>query len=165
MDPSLTLIFATCAGLALAGALAAALAPDMWRAPALIALAAGTAGALAALGAGLAALIALIALGVSAPLLAEAPRRRLRPAPATVAAHSQRLAAQLGAATAGLILLLFAFAALRGDFLHSAYIGGPIGAAALGRLLFGHDALAADAVAGLVLIGLVSFTWSGLRRR
>jgi len=168
VDTSLTLILATCAGLAIVGALAAALAPDTWRAAALLLLAAATAGALASLGAGFAALIALIALGAAAPLLAESPvsPRGLPARPAAVAAvPSRRLAAQLGAVGAALILLLFGFAALRVDFLHSSYRGGWLGTAAMGRLLLGHDALAADAVAGLLFVGLVAQTWTGWGRR
>ncbi len=167
MDTSLTLILATFSGLAVAGALAAALAPATWRAGALLLLAAGTAGALASLGAGFAALIALIALGAAAPLLAEPPisSHGLTARPAAVAVRPRRLAAQLGAVGAGLILVLFGFAALRGDFVHTGYSGGWLGTAAIGRLLFGQDALAADAVAGLLFVGLLGQTWTGWSRR
>lgn len=131
-------------------------------------LAAGTAGALASLGAGFAALVALIALGAAAPLLAESPvsSRGLTARSAGVpAVRPRRLAAQLGAVGAGLILVLFGFAALRGDFLRTGYSGGWLGTAAMGRLLFGQDALAADAVAGLLFVGLLAQTWTGWGRR
>ncbi len=163
MDTSLTLILATCSALAVAGALAAGVAPATWRPLSLLLLAAGTAGALASLGAGFAALMALIALGAAAPLLAEHPLGARRSTPRATGARS--LAAQLGAVGAGLVLVLFGFAALRGDFVHASYSGGWLGTAAIGRLLFGQDALAADAVAGLLFIGLLGQTWAGWRRR
>ena len=51
-------------------------------------------------------------------------------------------------------------AAYRSDFAHGAYFGGEFGSAALGRRLLAHDALATEAVAGLVLVALVGLGYA-----
>ena len=51
-----------------------------------------------------------------------------------------------------------AYAAWRGDFVHATFRGGELGSAAVGRLLFTHDALATEAVGALVLVTLVGAT-------
>jgi NADH:ubiquinone oxidoreductase subunit 6 (subunit J) len=62
---------------------------------------------------------------------------------------------QLGAIGASALLLALAYAAFFGNFHESSYFGGDFGAAAIGRRLFAHDALATEAVAALVLVALV----------
>ena len=63
-----------------------------------------------------------------------------------------------GALGAAGLLAILAYAALRGDFAHATFNGGTFGAAAVGRLIFAHDALAAEAVAALVLAALAGAT-------
>jgi|SRR5581483_11523747 len=65
---------------------------------------------------------------------------------------------QLGAVAAGALLLGLAYAAYRGSFSHVTFNGGALGTAAVGRLLFAHDAVATDAVAVLCLIALAALT-------
>ena len=65
---------------------------------------------------------------------------------------------QAGAIGAALLLLVLAYAAYRGSFAHITFNGGASGAAAIGRLLFAHDAAATDAVGVLILIALASLT-------
>lgn len=159
MDTFPTILFSACAVIAIAGALASALAPAAWRGPALLALAVGTAGALAALSAGFAALVALVALGGSALLLTGRPATVGGPTGEAPSAARGRRRGRAGAAQAGALgaALLFAtvtYAVWRIGFSTSAYPGGAFGAAAVGRLLFGHDALAAVAVAAMLMIGL-----------
>jgi NADH:ubiquinone oxidoreductase subunit 6 (subunit J) len=156
LDTTLTIIFYVCSGLAIAGSLAATLAPVRWLGLSLVAVAVGTAAALASLSAGFAALLALVALGACALLLrmlpvdgGDRPARPVRnvpgrPGPATV----------LGAVTPLLLLAALLYAAWRGSFAAGQYPGGWFGAAALGRAFFGRDAIALDAVAAMLLVGL-----------
>jgi hypothetical protein len=152
VDVLLAITFYLCAGLALVGALAAALLPraSRWRAPGLFALSLGAAGAIACLSAGFAALVTLVCLTSAALLLSG------RRASAQVAARLNETSwqAQLGGAAAAGLLLILVYAALRGDFVRGSYPGGWFGAAALGRVFFGRDAIALQAVAGAVMIGL-----------
>jgi hypothetical protein len=59
---------------------------------------------------------------------------------------------------AGGLFVLLAYAAWRGDFVHASFYSGAFGSASVGRLLFAHDALAAEAVGALVLVALVGAT-------
>jgi NADH:ubiquinone oxidoreductase subunit 6 (subunit J) len=153
VDVLLTIAFYACAGLALAGALGAALLPSLspWRAPGLFALAVGTAGMLASLSAGFAAVVALVCLLAAGLLLTG---RQAGAAPALGVAREARWIGQLAAAAGVGLFAVLAYAALRGDYVHGAYPGGGFGAAALGRLFFSRDALALEAVAFLLLIAL-----------
>ena len=72
---------------------------------------------------------------------------------------------QLGAVGAALLLIALGYAAYRGNFAHITFNGGTLGTAAVGRLLFARDALAADAVGVLVLIALVTLTVAWRRER
>lgn len=164
MDVLLTIAFYACAGLALAGALSAALLPSLsaWRALGLLALALGTAGALASLAAGLAALVALVCLGGAAILLSGP---QAAGAAAIGVLRQPRWVGQLGAAAAAGLFALLAYASLRGDFVRGSYPGGDFGAAALGRLFFSHDAIAMEAAAFLLLVGLAGAAAAGRARR
>jgi hypothetical protein len=62
--------------------------------------------------------------------------------------------AQVGGAAAAALVLLLVYTALRGDFVRGSYPGGWFGAAALGRVFFSRDAIALQAVAATVMIGL-----------
>jgi len=65
---------------------------------------------------------------------------------------------QLGAVAAGALVFGLAYAAYRGNFSHVTFNGGALGTAAVGRLLFAHDAVATDAVGVIVLIAVASLT-------
>jgi hypothetical protein len=160
VDVLLTIAFYVCAGLALAGALSSALlsGASSWRPLALLALAAGTAGVLASLSAGFAALVSLICL-VTVAVLLSGPRAA---AAALGAVKDHRRLAQVGALAAAALFVTLAYAAVRGDFVRGAYPGGWFGAAFVGRLLFTRDAMAMQAVAFALLIGL---TGAALRVR
>jgi NADH:ubiquinone oxidoreductase subunit 6 (subunit J) len=166
LDTTLTIIFYACSGLAIAGSLAATLAPARWRGPALLAVAIGAAGALASLSAGFAALLALVALGACALLIGALPEPTGgRSGPAGRARQGRTgLAANLGALTAAALLAVLLYAAWRGDFAAHPYPGGWFGAAALGRAFFGRDALALEAVAGMLLVGLACGAAARVRR-
>ena len=167
MDTTLAIIFYACSGLATAGSLAATVAPARWRGPSLLVLALGTAGALASLSAGLAALLALVALGASALLIGGLPEdagSRLE-RPSRAGRGRPGLPGGLAAATSVLLLAGLLFAVWRGSFNTGQYPGGWFGAAALGRVFFGRDALALEAVAGLLLVGLAGAAAAARVRR
>lgn len=112
----------------------------------------GTAGLLASLSADFAALVTLVGFAGCA-LLVAGPQYRILETPVGGAWR------QLGAVAAGGLLAVLAYSAWRGDFAHAAvFRGGEIGAAAVGRLLFAHDALATEAVGALVLAALAGAT-------
>jgi NADH:ubiquinone oxidoreductase subunit 6 (subunit J) len=157
LDTTLTIIFYVCSGLAIAGSLAATLASARWRGPSLLAVAVGTAAALASLSAGFAALLVLVALGACALLIGELPPDDPaggRAGPGRGVRGGPALATTLGAVTPVLLLAVLLYAAWRGGFASGHYPGGWFGAAALGRAFFGHDALAFEAAAGMLLVGL-----------
>jgi NADH:ubiquinone oxidoreductase subunit 6 (subunit J) len=160
VDVLLTIAFYVCAGLALAGALSSALLPGAspWRPLALLAVAVGAAGVLASLSAGFAAVVTLICLVTMAVLLS-GPRAT---AAALGAVKEHRRLAQVGALAAAALFVTLAYAAVRGDFVRGAYPGGWFGAAFIGRLLFTRDAIAMQALAFALLIGL---TGAALRVR
>ncbi len=66
-----------------------------------------------------------------------------------------------------MLFAALAYAAYRGDFVHATFYGGVFGSNGLSRLMFAHDALATEAVAGLVLVALVgaAFAWRRERPR
>ena len=65
---------------------------------------------------------------------------------------------QAGAVGAGGLLVLLAYSAFRGGFVNGAFRGGTFGTESIGRLFFGHDALATEAVALLVVAALAGAT-------
>jgi hypothetical protein len=133
VDVLLTIAFYVCAGLALAGALSSALLS----------------------GASSWRPLALLAVAV----LLSGPRAA---AAAVGAVKEHRRLAQVGALAAAALFVTLAYAAVRGDFVRGAYPGGWFGAAFVGRLLFTRDAMAMQAVAFALLIGL---TGAALRVR
>ena len=140
--------FYVSSGVSLAGGLGVALLPlRTQRGIAMAALGLGLAGIYLALSAGFAAAIALICYLGCAALLAASQYRSLD----MVAGPLWR---QLGALGAAALLAVLAFSAFRGDFAQSTFVVGAFGAAGVGRVLFAHDALATEAVAGLILVGL-----------
>ena len=152
MDSLHAIGFYVSSGVSLAGALGVALLPPRdQRGVALGVAGIGLAGLYLSLSAGFAALVALLCYAGGAWLLAGPRYRSLE----SVAGSVWRQAGALGAA--GLLAIL-AYAALRGDFAHATFNGGTFGAAAVGRLIFAHDALAAEAVAALVLAALAGAT-------
>jgi hypothetical protein len=140
--------FYVSSGVSLAGGLGVALLPlRAQRGIATAAVGLGLAGIYLALSAGFAAAIALICYLGCATLLAAPQYRSLETAVGP-------LWRQLGALGAAALLAVLAFSAFRGDFAHSSVVQGAFGAAGVGRVLFAHDAMATEAVAGLILVGL-----------
>jgi NADH:ubiquinone oxidoreductase subunit 6 (subunit J) len=111
----------------------------------------GIAGLYASLSADFAGLVVLVCYAGCALLIA-APRYRVVDAPVGFAWR------QVGAVAAAALFAVLAYAAFRGDFVSATYRGGEIGTAAIGRVLFTHDALAAEAISALVLVALVGAT-------
>ena len=149
MDTLHSVLFYAFAAVAVAGGLAAALLGARSRALDLGLVAIGVAGLLGDLDAGFAAVLTLLALGASAILLLQ-----LR---APAGEEPNGFDRQLGAALAGLAFLALAYVAFRGSYFGGG--GGQAGffnSAALGRLLFGRDALAVEALVAAILVALVS---------
>jgi len=111
----------------------------------------GIAGLYASLSADFAGLVALVCYAGCA-LLVAAPRYRAVDSPVGFAWR------QAGAVAAAGLFALPAYAAFRGDFVQATYRGGEIGSAAIGRVLFAHDALATAAVGALVFVALIGAT-------
>jgi NADH:ubiquinone oxidoreductase subunit 6 (subunit J) len=111
----------------------------------------GIAGLYASLSADFAGLIALVCYAGCALLIA-APLYRVVDSPAGFAWR------QAAAVAAAALFAVLAYAAFRGHFVSATYRGGEIGSAAIGRVLFAHDALAVEAVGALVLVALVGAT-------
>jgi NADH:ubiquinone oxidoreductase subunit 6 (subunit J) len=148
MDSLHAIGFYVSATLSVGGALLVALLPGRFlRGLALAVTGVGIAGIALSLSAGFAALVVLICYAAIAVLIAGPRYRVIEPQLASI----WRQAGALGAA--GLFALL-AYAAWRGDFVHATFNGGAFGTAAAGRFLFAHDALASEAVSGLVLVCL-----------
>lgn len=122
-----------------------------WRSLALLISGVGVAGIYTALSAGFAALVVLISFAGSALLLARLDYR-------AVTGHTRRLWRQLGGVGAAVLLAGLAYSAFRGGFAHVSFNGGAFGSAAVGRLLFAHDALATEAIGALVLVALAGLT-------
>jgi len=111
----------------------------------------GIAGLYAALSADFAGLVALVCYAGCALLIA-APRYRIVDSPAGLVWR------QAGAVAAAALFAILAYAAFRGGFVSATYRGGEIGTAAIGRVLFAHDALATAAVGALVFVTLIGAT-------
>jgi NADH:ubiquinone oxidoreductase subunit 6 (subunit J) len=111
----------------------------------------GIAGLYASLSADFAGLVALVCYAGCALVIA-APQYRVVDSPVGFAWR------QAGAVAAAGLFGMLAYAAFRGDFVQATYKGGEIGTAAIGRVLFAHDALAAEAVGALVLVALFGAT-------
>jgi NADH:ubiquinone oxidoreductase subunit 6 (subunit J) len=152
MDTLHAIGFYVSAAVSVAGGLSVALLPDrLRRGMALGAVAIGVAGIYLSLSAGFAALVALACYGGCAVLLAGQSYR-------VVEVATGPLWRQLGAIAAAALFAALAYAAYFGAFHHAGYFGGEFGSAAIGRRLFAHDALAAEAIAALVLVTLVGAT-------
>ena len=108
----------------------------------------GIVGLYASLSADFAGLVALVCYAGCALLIAA-------PQYGAVDAPGGALWRQVGAIAAGGLFAILAYAAFRGDFVHAAFKGGEFGTAAIGQVLFSHDALATEAVGALVLVALV----------
>jgi NADH:ubiquinone oxidoreductase subunit 6 (subunit J) len=121
-------------------------------------IALGIAGIYGSLSAGFAAIVVLICYAGCALLLA-------RPDYRTVERAAGGLWRQAGAVGAAVLLGSLAYAAFRGNFAHATYNGGPFGAEWVGRLMFAHDAMATEAVGGLVLVALVGAAAAWRRER
>jgi NADH-quinone oxidoreductase subunit J len=111
----------------------------------------GIVGLYASLSADFAGLVALVCYAGCALLIA-APQYRVMDSPVGASWR------QVGAIAAGGVFAIVAYAAYRGDFVHAAFKGGEFGTAAIGQVLFSHDALATEAVGALVLVALVGAT-------
>ena len=156
MDSLHAIGFYASSGVSLAGGLGVALLPRRdWRAAALAVTGVGLAGVYVALSAGFAAGVALVCYLACAVVLAAPAYRALE-----TAVHP--LWRQAGALGAAVLLAVLAYAAFRGDFVPAKFYGGPVNTAALGRLLFEHDALAVEAIAVLGIAAVAGGT--ALRR-
>ena len=152
MDSPHEIGFYASSALALGGGLAVVLARRRGlRSLALLISGLGVAGVYTSLSAGFAAVAVLLSFAGSALLLA-------RPDYRTVMGGAAHLWRQLAAVGAAVLLAALVYAAFRGGFAHVTFNGGSFGSAAVGRLLFARDALAAEAVGALVLAALVGAT-------
>jgi NADH:ubiquinone oxidoreductase subunit 6 (subunit J) len=111
----------------------------------------GLAGIYVFLSAGFAAVVALICYAGCAFLLATPQYRSAESAVVP-------LWRQLGAIGSAGLLAVLAYSAFLGDFVHATFYGGWFGSAAIGRLLFAHDALGTEAVGALAVVALVGAT-------
>jgi NADH:ubiquinone oxidoreductase subunit 6 (subunit J) len=139
----------------LAGGIGVALLPGRdLRGTALAVAGLGIAGAYLSLSAGFAAVIAIVCYAGCAYFIAGPQYRPLE-------ALTAGVWRQLGAIASAVVLALLAFAAFRGNFASAKFFGGEFDTAAVGRLLFAHDAIATEAVAILVLVGIAgaAATW------
>jgi hypothetical protein len=153
LDTLHSVLFYAFAAVTVGGGLVAALLGGRQRALGVGAVAVGLAGLYADLNAGYAAIVTLVALGASALFLLG-----LRP-PTRVAAGAEEpagTAQQLGAALAGVILLILLYVAFNGHHFSGAGFTGRFNSAALGRLLAGRDALALEAIAAALLVAAVA---------
>jgi hypothetical protein len=151
VDLVLTIVFFICAILAVAGALSASLGPSAsWRLPGLLALAVGTAGVLVSFGAGYSALIALACLGAAAILLGGTGQGPVR----VSVPEGAVLPAQIGAAAAAVLLVILLVVAVGGTFATGAGALSSFDPAALGRVFFGRDAVALEAVGATLTAAL-----------
>ena len=152
MDSLHAIGFYVSAALSVTGGLSVAFLPDRARrGMALGVVALGVAGLYLSLSAGFAALVSLTCYGGCALLLAGPAYRTIEPI-------TGRIWRQLGAIGAAALVVALAYSAYKGAFHSANYFGGEFGSAAIGRRLFAHDALGAEAVAALVLVALVGAT-------
>ena len=147
MDTLHSVLFYAFAAVTVAGGLVTALLGGRPRALGVGAVAIGLAGLYADLNAGFAALVTLLALAAAAILLL-----RLEPAPSTPAGIAQ----QIGAVLAGAAFLVLAYVSFSFTYFSGDNLTGTFNAAALGRLLFGRDALATVAIAAGLLVAAAS---------
>ena len=148
MDSLHAIGFYVSSGVSLAGGLGVALLPRRaQRGLAMGVVGAGLAGVYLTLSAGFAAGIALLCYLAIALLIAGQQYRAVESAIGPVGR-------QVGALGAAGLLAVLAFTAFHADFAQAGFSGGLWGAAAVGRLLFAHDAIATEAVAVLILVAL-----------
>jgi NADH:ubiquinone oxidoreductase subunit 6 (subunit J) len=171
MDSLHAIGFYMSAGLSVAGGLAVAFLQGRGRrAVALAVGGVGVAGIYTSLSAGFAGVVALVSFAGCAALLAGPSYRVLEPA---VSGRWR----QIGGLAAAALFAALAWSAFRGNYgglwtgyaplLPDPFAGDGFGATQVGRLLFTHDALSADAIGVLVLVALVGATaaWRGRERR
>jgi NADH:ubiquinone oxidoreductase subunit 6 (subunit J) len=152
MDSPHAIGFYASAAVALIGAVMVALLPGRGnRALALFVAGIGVAGLDASLSAAFTGAVVLLTFAGSAALLARHYYRSFDFAWGS-------LVRQVGAIGAALTFAALAYAGYRGMFGQINFNGGALGTAAVGRLLFEHDALATEAVAVLAVIALVVLT-------
>jgi NADH:ubiquinone oxidoreductase subunit 6 (subunit J) len=145
MDSLHAIGFYASSGVSLAGGLGVALLPRRdWRGLALAVSGVGLAGVYLSLSAGFAGAVALICYLGCAVIVAAPAYRVLEPA-------VQSVWRQLGALGAAGLLAVLAYSAFKSDFVAARFYGGAFDTAAVGRLLFEHDALGVEAVAALTL--------------
>ena len=147
MDTLHSVLFYAFAAVLVAGGLVTALLAGRTRAVGVAVVAVGLAGLYADLNAGFAAVVALLALGASAVILL-----RLQ----WVAGARVGIGQQLGAVSAGAAFLVLAYVSFRFSYFPGSTFTGVFNAAALGRLLFGRDALATEAIAAALLVAAAS---------
>jgi hypothetical protein len=144
--------FYVSSALSLGGGLAVAFLDTRGRrAIALLIAGVGVAGVDLSLSAGFAALVVLLSFAGCSALLARPDYRSIE----WPMANGWR---QAGSISAAVLFVALGYSAYRGAFAHVTFNGGELGTAAVGRLLFAHDALAIEAVAVLVLISLMTLT-------
>ena len=161
MDSLHAIGFYVSSGVSLADALGVALMRRRdHRGLALAVVGVGLAGLYLTLSAGFAAAVALLCYLGAAWLLAGRGYR-------AVMSASGPVWRQAGAVGAGGLLVLLAYSAFRGGFVNGAFRGGTFGTESIGRLFFGHDALATEAVALLVVGALAGATaaWRARERQ
>lgn len=159
MDSLHAILFYASSAVALIGAVLVALLPGRGtRALALLIAGAGVAGIDVSLSAGFTAGLVILSFAGCAALIA---RHDYRSFDFTAGI----LWRQLGALAAAVLLVALVYAAYRGNFAHITFNGGALGTAAIGRLLFAHDAVATDAIGVLLLIALVTLTIAWRRER
>jgi NADH:ubiquinone oxidoreductase subunit 6 (subunit J) len=152
MDSPHAIGFYASSMLALGGGVVVVLAPGRGlRSLALLISGIGVAGVDLSLSAGFTAAVVLLSFAGSSLLLA-------RPDYRAVTGATRAVWRQVGAIGSAVLLAALVYAAFRGGFAHVTFNGGPFGSAAVGRLLFAHDALATEAVAALVLAALIGLT-------
>jgi NADH:ubiquinone oxidoreductase subunit 6 (subunit J) len=152
MDSLHAIGFYVSATLSTGGALLVAFLPARpGRGLAMAATGLGLAGIALSLSAGFAAAVVLVCYLAIAALLAGPQYRSVDP-------MTHVAWRQVGALGAAGLLALLAYSAYRGEFVRATFYGGEIGASALGRLLFAHDAMATEAIAALILVALVGAT-------
>ena len=160
MDSLHAIGFYVSSGVSLAGGLGVALLPRRaQRGAALGVVGLGLAGLYLSLAAGFAAAVALLCYAGAGWIIASPRYRSMENIP-----HATWR--QLGALGAAALLAVLAYSAFRGDFTQATFYGSTFGAAALGRLIFAHDAVAAEAVAALVAVAVAgaSAAWRARER-
>jgi NADH-quinone oxidoreductase subunit J len=171
MDSLHAIGFYVSSGLSVAGGLAVAFLQSRGRRSLALAVAGiGVAGIYTSLSAGFAGVVALVSFAGCALLLAGLSYRAIEPA---VTGRWR----QIGALAAAALFGALAWSAFRGSFgspwtgyapwRPDSLAGDGFGATQVGRQLFTHDALSADAIGALVLVALVGATavWRGRERR